>query len=202
MANVKAKAKTNATTNKANNRKEETTMKKANEFEMIMNAINGIGEKVSYLETEIATLKEADAKGKAKNTTTKKAATETKATKGTGKAKANQTNKATSKGTKKTTATKSAMSKGKKSTKKSAPATRTEAIELWCEEKGYTTEDRLAYGEAIREITAEMRAENAEMVTVDKKGNKTYDENYYVGKKWKTEFNKRLEERGFGKRYK
>lgn len=102
----------------------------------------------------------------------------------------------------KTTTNKGNGSKAKKSSKKSAPATRAEAIEMWCESKGYTEEDRAAYGEAIREITDEMRAENAKMVKTDRKGNKTYDDNYYVGMKWKREFNRRLTERGFGKRYK
>lgn len=101
--------------------------------------------------------------------------------------------KSTTKGTVKRTTSKGTT---KKATKKSAPATKAEAIDNWCEKKGYTKVDREAYGEAIREIREEMMAENKKMVKTVK-GKKVYDENYYVGKKWTREFNRRMKERGF-----
>lgn len=104
-------------------------------------------------------------------------------------------------GTKKETASKAGKGKGKQ-TKKNAPTTRAEAIEQWEKENGITEEKKKAYGEAIREITAEMRAENEEMISVDSEGNKTYDDNYYVGRKWKKEFDRRLVARGYAPKYK
>lgn len=182
---IKATAtKETKTTKKSNGG---TTMKKATEFEMLMAAINGINNKVDVLETEIATIKEAQATGKVtKAKATSKATTKKSSSKGTAK-------KVTGK------------AKGKSPAKKAPakkPTTYAEAIAKWEKENGITTESKKAYIEACQEITAEMMAENEEMVTVDKKGNKTYDKNYYVGKKWKREFDKRLVAMGYKPKYK
>ena len=172
MANAK---KTTKVSSKANNntKKEVKTMAKANEFKMLMEAINGIAMEIADIRKDVDELK---AEEKSAKKSTKTTATNSKANR---------------KSSAKTTA-----SKGKKSTKKSAPATRAEAIEMWCESKGITEEDRAAYGEAKREIREEMMAENKKMVKTVK-GVKVYDDNYYVGKKWTREFNKRMKERGF-----
>ena len=174
-----AAQKKGATTNKANGKAKVNGMAKVNEFEALMNAINGIATEVASIRADVDMLK-------AEEKTEKKSA----------KATVKTTNKANGKkSSAKTTATKG---KAKKSAKKSAPITRTEAIEMWCESKGYTEEDREAYGEAAREVREEMMAENKKMVKTVK-GNKVYDENYYVGKKWTREFNRRMKERGFSK---
>ena len=180
MANAK---KTTKVSSKANNntKKEVKTMAKANgktkanEFEMLMEAINGIAMEIAEIRADVDMLK-----------------AEEKAEKKSAKATVKTTNKANGK----KSSAKTTASKGKKSTKKSAPATRAEAIEMWCESKGITEEDRAAYGEAKREIREEMMAENKKMVKTVK-GVKVYDDNYYVGKKWTREFNKRMKERGF-----
>lgn len=175
----KTNAKTNGTVNKSNGKAKVNGMAKAkvNEFEAIMNAINGIATEIAEIRADVDMLK-----------------AEEKAEKKSAKATVKTTNKANGKKTSaKTTATKE---KAKKSAKKTAPTTRAEAIEQWCESKGITEEDRAAYGEAKREIRDEMMAENKKMVKTVK-GVKVYDDNYYVGKKWTREFNKRMKERGF-----
>lgn len=170
------------------NRKENTTMRvsRKNEYAQIMEAINGIATEINALTTRVSAL---ESNGNEKLNTGAK--TTSKAT----------TKKTTAKKTaSKDTTTETKKSAKKTASKKSAPTTRAEAIDKWCEEKGYSEADRKAYGEARREIRDEMMAENKKMVKVDRKGNKTYDDNYYVGAKWTREFNRRMKERGFSVR--
>lgn len=122
-----------------------------------------------------------------------------------------KSNKKTAPKTKKTstknTPKEKAKSKGK-SSKKNAPSntkkptTYAEAMEKWEKDNNITEESKKAYGKACQDITAAMRKENEKMVTIDENGKKIYDKNYYIGYKWKKEFDKRLVAMGHKPKYK
>ena len=158
---------------------------KKNEFEMIMEALNGINAKVEKMENRLDALEKE--KVSAKATVKKTAVKETKAKEPAKKA-AKETKKASAKAT-----TKKATGKKETAKETKKPQTYKEAIA-----SRYSDEERKAYGQACKEVREEMMAENKKKVKVVK-GEKVYADDYFVGAKWTKEFDKRMKARGFGK---
>ena len=97
--------------------------------------------------------------------------------------------KATKKATKATTKGKSSAKRTATVTENKTATTRKEALRA-----KYPNYDQ--YGEVAKEVKAEMMADNAKML---KANNGVYPKEYYVGAKWKKEFERRMKARGFAK---